>query len=60
MLARVRTALTVGDLLASARRPEPGTVQQFEAVFTERFDFQYGLAFPYGRRALRAPLGGLG
>jgi perosamine synthetase len=60
MLARVRTALRLSDLLRAALRGSGDPVAALEQAFAERFGFVHGLLFPYGRVAIHALLTGLG
>lgn len=60
MLARVRTALRLSDLVRAALDRSADPVAALEQAFAERFGFAHGLLFPYGRVAIHALLTGSG
>jgi dTDP-4-amino-4,6-dideoxygalactose transaminase len=56
MLARVRSNLTITDLLRAATPGAAEPIEALERAFSERFSFRHALLFPYARTALYALL----
>lgn len=55
MIPRLKPFLDRSELWASWR-PSPDAVQRFECEFAKAFGGHHGIAFPYGRTAMRALL----